>query len=96
MTVNHLVKPNQRHIIYIIDVCALFQAQVALPTTSGMLAESILDQLPKIDLVAFITDEYEALASKVIEQMRRGSTKPHLINGSLTKIPRDWKAFSVM
>ena len=30
-----------------------------------------------------------------MERMRRGSTKPHLINGSLTKIPRDWKA-SVM
>ena len=25
--------------------------------------------------------------------MRRGSAKPHLISGPLTKIPRDWKAF---
>ena len=32
---HHVVKPNQRHITYIIDGCALFQAQVALPTTFG-------------------------------------------------------------
>ena len=46
---HHVVKPNQRHITYIIDSCALFQAQVALLTTFGELAESILDQLPKVE-----------------------------------------------
>ena len=90
---HHVVKPNQRHITYIINGCALFRAQVTLPTTFGELAESTLDQLPKVELVDFITDKYEALSIKAIERMRRGSTKPHLINGSLTKIPRDWKAF---
>ena len=90
---HHVVKPNQRHITCIINGCALFRAQVALPTTFGELAESILDQLPKAELVDFIIDKYEALSIKAIERMRRGSTKPHLINGSLTKIPRDWKAF---
>ena len=89
----HVVKPNQRHITYIINGCALFRAQVALPTTFGELTESILDQLPKVELTDFITDKYEALSIKAIERMRRGSTKPHLINGSLIKIPRDWKAF---
>ena len=46
---HHVVKPNQRHITYIIDGRALFQALVALPTTFGELAESILDQLPKVE-----------------------------------------------
>ena len=32
---HHVVKPNQRHITYIIDGCALFQVWVALPTTFG-------------------------------------------------------------
>lgn len=75
---HHVMKPNQRHITYIIDGCALFQAQVALPNTFGELAESIFDQLPNVDRVDFITDKYEVLSIKAIERMRRGSTKPHL------------------
>ena len=46
---HHVVKPNQRHITYIIDGCALFQALLALPTTFGEFAESVLDQLPKVE-----------------------------------------------
>ena len=87
-----MLSSQTKDITYIIDGCALLQAQVALPTTFEELAESILDQLPKVELVDFITDKYEALSVKAIERMRRGSTNPHLINGSLTKIPRDWKA----
>lgn len=38
--------------------------------------------------VDFITDKYEALSIKSTERMCRGSSKPHLIKGSLTKVPK--------
>ena len=41
----------------------------------------------------FVTDSYLPLSIKGIERQRRGSSQPHLIRGSLTKVPRDWKQF---
>ena len=41
--------PNQQGTTCIIDGCALFQAQMSLPTTFGELAESLFNQLTKVE-----------------------------------------------
>ncbi|XP_041373542.1 uncharacterized protein LOC121386637 [Gigantopelta aegis] len=79
--------------IYVIDGSALLQAQVALLSTFGELADSIFDQLPKVQRVDFVSDSYLPLSIKGIERARGCSSEAFLIIGTLTKVPRDWKKF---
>ena len=71
----------------------MLHSQVALPSTFGELSEKIFLQLPCVKRVDFITDSYHSLSIKRIERERRGSSRPHIIKGTLTKIPCDWKVF---
>ena len=81
------------YIAYIIDGYALFQAQVALLTTFGELAESIFDKLSKVEQVDFITDKYEALSNKATQRMRRSSKPQQWLSG---QNPKRLGGFSVM
>eukprot|EP00745_Piridium_sociabile_P026705 TRINITY_DN42673_c0_g1_i18.p1 TRINITY_DN42673_c0_g1~~TRINITY_DN42673_c0_g1_i18.p1 ORF type:complete len:760 (+),score=189.88 TRINITY_DN42673_c0_g1_i18:236-2515(+) len=86
-------KPASDTNTYVIDGNAMFQQQVALPTTFGELAEQIFDKLPKVSRVDFVTDSYRPNSIKGSERNRRGTSKKHLVKGPATKVPRDWKTF---
>ena len=78
---------------YIIDGNALLHAQVLLPKTFGELAEKIIDQFPRVSRIDFITDSYQKSSIKNFERKNRGSNKPFLLKGRLTKVPRNWGDF---
>lgn len=86
-------KPNDRDVIYIYDGNALLQDITGLPDTFEELAEKILDGLPKVERLDFVTDTYKEDSIKSTERKRGGSSETFLITGPRTKIPRDWKAF---
>ena len=71
----------------------MYQAQTNIPDNFGGLAETLFDQLPKEARVHFVTDSYYPYSVKGLERSRRGSGTVHLIKGSSTKVPRNWKTF---
>lgn len=77
----------------VIDGNAMLQAQVGLPSTFGELAENVFDQLPRVSRTDFVTDTYRPRSIKHCERKRRGTSKPYLLKGSLTKVPHNWKEF---
>jgi hypothetical protein len=77
----------------IIDGNAIFQSQVALPSTFSELTDSLFAQLPNVPRVDYVTDSYFQNSIKTIERNRIGASATNLIKRSSTKVPRDWKAF---
>jgi NADH:ubiquinone oxidoreductase subunit len=71
----------------------MFQSQLAFPSTFEELADSLFAQLPNVPRVDYVTNAYFQNSIKSIERIRRGTSAIHLIKGSATKVPRDWKAF---
>ena len=51
--------------------------------------EAILNQLPKVNCVDFVTDTYYPQSIKSYERQRRGSGPTFMLGGAKTKTPRD-------
>ena len=76
--------------VAIVDGNALLQALVRLPDTYGELAMMVFRCLPKVEVIHFVTDCYHQGSIKDTERLHRGSSKPHIIGGAMTRVPRDF------
>ena len=90
---NQMQRPTTGEISYVVDGNAVIQSIVSLPGTFGELADSVFEQLPKAERVDFVSDSYQPLCIKDVERSRRAMSAPHIVKGSSTKVPRDWKKF---
>ena len=81
------------NISYVIDGNATFHELMQIPNTFEELALKIFSHLPRCNRVDFVTDTYKAKSIKSMERERRGCSSELLIQGPLTKVPRDFKRF---
>lgn len=72
---------------------ATLQSLTNIPDTFEGEAEAILNQLPKVNLVDFVTDTCYPHSIKSYEHQRRGSGPTFKLCGAKTKTPHDWKCF---
>ena len=79
--------------VHIIDGSAILQSLTATPDTFEELADFFFNQLPKAKCVDFVTDTYIQHSVKSYERTRRGTAPTHLLSGTRTKTPHDWKSF---
>ena len=89
----HVLSENPGKALHIIDGNALFYEINQLPDSFGELATRIFNHLPNAARVDFVTDTYVTNSIKSAERERRGSSKSLLVQGPLTKVPRDFKDF---
>ena len=81
--------------VYIVDGNVLLHSLLDIPATFGDLAKKVFMCLPKAACIHFVTDTYKQESIKSAERLRRGSSEnnTYLLNGSATKLPRNWKLF---
>ncbi|KAK3107392.1 hypothetical protein FSP39_013623 [Pinctada imbricata] len=88
-----LEQPQYSQIAYIIDGNALLHSLLSLPETFGQVARKVFEIIPRAKRVDFVTDTYVCNSIKESENERRGQSEKLLINGPMTKTPRDWGHF---
>ena len=92
-SVEPVTRPTDEPIAYVYDGNATLQSLVSIPERFEGLAEMVLNLLPKTSRVDFVTDTYKQTSIKSFERKRRGTAPTHLLSGTKTKTPRDWKSF---
>ena len=80
-------------VVYVFDGNALLQSLTNIPDTFEGVAETVFNQLQKVNRVDFVTDTYHPQSIKSYERQRRGSGPTFMLGGAKTKTPRDWKGF---
>lgn len=93
--INYSEKPELDSSVYIYDGNALLHSLINLPDNFEKLAQKVFDALPKTSCLHFVTVTYKKDSIKNSERSHRDETETFLIKGPKTKIPRDWKGFSL-
>lgn len=79
--------------VYVLDGNVILHSVKFLPETFGQLARQILKGLPPVSVIHFVTDTYKDSSIKSAERLRRGTSEPIILKGSLSKVPRNFQKF---